>query len=89
MPNTMLRLRQVLKKVPMSRSWLYLEISQGRFPPPVKLGARAVGFFEDAVDAWLQERVEASQSSALPTPQPSKEGAKKKATAPATRGPRT
>lgn len=41
---TILRRKPVLAETGHSRSSLYLKISEGLFPKPVKLGARAVGW---------------------------------------------
>lgn len=57
MSNTILRLPQVKTRVGLSRSSIYLAISQGSFPKPVKLGARAVGWLEVEIDAWLSTRM--------------------------------
>jgi prophage regulatory protein len=44
-----------------SRSTIYLRISQGLWPKPVRLGARAVGWPAEEVDALNAARI-ASQS---------------------------
>lgn len=56
MRNKVLRLPDVLKAVCLSRSTLYLMVSEGRFPRPIKLGGRAVAWRESDVDAWLASR---------------------------------
>jgi prophage regulatory protein len=38
-------------------SSLYLEISKGRFPKPVPIGARSVAWIEDEVLAWQESRI--------------------------------
>lgn len=43
-PFTILRRRQVQAESGLSRSTIYLRISQGLWPKPVSLGARAVGW---------------------------------------------
>jgi prophage regulatory protein len=63
MMHTILRLPQVKIRVGLSRSSIYLAISHGTFPKPVSLGARAVGWLESEVDAWLSQRVELSRGS--------------------------
>lgn len=63
MTYTILRLPQVKIRVGLSRSSIYLAVSQGKFPRPVSLGARAVGWLESEVDAWLSQRVELSRKS--------------------------
>lgn len=52
-----LRLPEVITKTGRSRSTLYADIEAGRFPKPVKLGARAIGFVADEVDAWIAARI--------------------------------
>lgn len=42
--------------VGLSRSTIYAMIAEGRFPKPVKLGKRAVGWRESDVNAWLNSR---------------------------------
>jgi prophage regulatory protein len=39
--------------------YLYELIEQGRFPRPIPLGARAVGWLESDISRWQQERIAA------------------------------
>ena len=55
---SILRRKQVEKRTGLSRSTIYLRIQQGEFPKPVNLGARAVGWLENEIEAWLTERME-------------------------------
>jgi prophage regulatory protein len=48
-----LRLPSVKARTGLSRSTIYLRMSEGSFPTPVSLGARAVGWIESDVDFWL------------------------------------
>lgn len=61
MNHTILRLPQVKVRVGLSRSSIYAAVAQGRFPQPVSLGARAVGWLESDVNTWLQQQVELSR----------------------------
>jgi len=61
MPDRFLRLREVQKLVPCSRSWIYLAVSRGEFPRPVKMGKRAVAWREASIEKWMAERLEARQ----------------------------
>ena len=63
MSTTILRLPQVKGRVGLSRSSIYLAVSQGRFPQPVRLGDRAVGWLESEVEAWLREKVDVARKS--------------------------
>jgi prophage regulatory protein len=62
MLHTILRLPDVKRSTGLSRSTIYLRISQGTFPKPVSLGGRAVGWLEAEIQAWLERRIEASRS---------------------------
>jgi prophage regulatory protein len=63
MSQTILRLPTVKFRTGLSRSTLYLRISQGQFPKPVNLGGRAVGWLESEVDAWLSRQIEHSRQA--------------------------
>jgi prophage regulatory protein len=55
----MLRLPSVLERVGVSRSTLWSWVREKRFPPPVRLGLRAVAWRSTEVDAWIASRTEA------------------------------
>ncbi len=59
MAETLIRLSEVMKRIPYSRSTIYLKVSRNEFPQPVSLGARAVAWRASAIDAWIAERIEA------------------------------
>ena len=61
MTHTILRLPNVKASTGLSRSTIYLRISRGTFPKPVKLGGRAVGWVQTEVQEWLQRQIEASR----------------------------
>lgn len=63
MVTKILRLPAVKTVTGLSRSTIYLRVSEGSFPAPVSLGGRAVGWIEAEVDAWLKQRIEASRKS--------------------------
>jgi prophage regulatory protein len=48
----LLRMRDVLKLVGMSRAWIYEAISRGAFPRPVQVGTRAVAWREEDIAKW-------------------------------------
>ncbi len=56
-----LRLPEVQRRTGLSRSTIYVRLDQGRFPKPVSLGARAVGWIESEVDEWIRERIAESR----------------------------
>jgi prophage regulatory protein len=61
MANVILRLPAVKARTGLSRSTIYLRVSEGRFPRPVSLGARAVGWLESDLEAWLSSVIEQSR----------------------------
>ena len=42
----------------LSRSTIYLMISENRFPKPVKIGRRAFGWRSDDISKWLENMQE-------------------------------
>ncbi|MBL8445442.1 MAG: AlpA family transcriptional regulator [Zoogloeaceae bacterium] len=54
---TILRRKQVETRTGLSRSTIYDRIRAGTFPAPVSLGAKAVGWLEHEIDAWLAGRI--------------------------------
>ncbi len=62
-----LRLPEVLARTGRSRSTIYVRLDLGRFPRPVSLGARAVGWIEAEVDEWTGEQIEASRGRDIRT----------------------
>lgn len=61
-PASILRLKHLQERVNLSRSWIYTNIAAGKFPPPIILGPRAVGWLESDVVAWMERCVQSSQN---------------------------
>ena len=57
--DRILRLPEVRRTTGMSRSAVYVMVSAGEFPKPVRIGRRAVGWRESDVQAWLDSRPDA------------------------------
>ena len=57
MRRTILRMPAVMFESGLSRSTLYLRISQGLWTRPVSLGSRAVGWPSDEVEALNAARI--------------------------------
>lgn len=60
MKRTILRMPTVKSESGLSRSTIYLRVSQGLWTKPVSLGARAVGWPSDEVDALNAARIAGS-----------------------------
>jgi prophage regulatory protein len=59
-PNlSFLRLSEVQRKVPYSKSTIYTMIAAGQFPSQYRLGGRAVAWLERDVNNWIERRIEA------------------------------
>lgn len=56
-PSRLLRRAEVLARVGMAKSTLYLRISAGKFPKPVHLGS-SVRWVESEIDSWIQHQME-------------------------------
>ena len=57
MKRTILRIPAVKFESGLSRSTIYLRVSQGLWTKPVSLGARAVGWPSDEVEAINEARI--------------------------------
>ncbi|MYA44637.1 MAG: AlpA family phage regulatory protein [Gemmatimonadetes bacterium] len=51
-----LRYPEVQAVTGLSRKSIERRINAGTFPRPVRLGARAVGFRSDEIEAWIKAR---------------------------------
>lgn len=58
----LLRLPEVIARVGLGRASLYKRIQDGTFPSQIRLGlgARAVAWNSQQVDAWIAEQIAAS-----------------------------
>ena len=61
MEQHILRLPTVKTVTGLSRSTIYLRMSEGTFPEKISLGSRAVGWLETEVQDWLDERISVSR----------------------------
>ena len=65
MTHRILRLPEVMTRTGLSRSTIYLRISQGTLPKPINLGGRAVGWVEAEIQEWLQRQIETSRKESV------------------------
>ena len=56
MTDLILRRPEVSERTGLARSTLYQRIKEGKFPAPVQLGVRAVGWRESDVAKWIETR---------------------------------
>jgi prophage regulatory protein len=56
-PVEFMRWPEVLSEIPIGANTVRDLIARGKFPAPVPLGPRAVGFVRDEVEDWKRERI--------------------------------
>jgi prophage regulatory protein len=54
----LLRLKEVLNRTGLGRSYTYRLIAEGKFPKSVPLGGRSVAWVEEEVEEWILARIE-------------------------------
>jgi prophage regulatory protein len=59
--NAILRLPAVKARTGLSRSTIYLRVSDGSFPSPISLGARSVGWVESDIEEWISQKIRQSR----------------------------
>jgi prophage regulatory protein len=61
---TILRRNQVEARTGLARSTIYERLcTDPTFPKPISLGAKAVGWIEAEIDAWLTAQVEKNRKA--------------------------
>ena len=58
--RNLIRLPEVLRKVPLSKPTIYRKMADGSFPKSRKIGERAVAWIEFEIDSWIESRIEVS-----------------------------
>ena len=57
LPRRIMRLPQVQATTGFGRAWIYELMKRGDFPLARKIGARAVGWDSQAIDAWVAKQL--------------------------------
>lgn len=52
--DRVIRLQELKNKIGLSKSAIYNGVDKGTFPPPIKLGVRAVGWRLSSINAWIE-----------------------------------
>ncbi|HGW5373309.1 helix-turn-helix transcriptional regulator [Pseudomonas aeruginosa] len=60
----LIRMPAVRARIGLSKSQIYRLIGLGEFPAPVPLGAKAVAWRADQVDAWIAAKIEGAREAA-------------------------
>ena len=56
-PFRFIRASEIAARLGVARTTIYGWVKAGRFPPPVHLGPRTVGWVRSEFDAWVQNRL--------------------------------
>jgi prophage regulatory protein len=56
-PVEILRLDAVKRRTGQPSSTIYRDMADGRFPRPVPIGARSVGWLSTEIDEWIAARI--------------------------------
>ncbi len=59
MSEKLIRLPEVMSRTGLSRSGVYLKMSEHCFPASINLGERAVAWLESEIDEWIDNRIKA------------------------------
>lgn len=65
-PARILRLPEVQRRTGRSRSALYRDLAEQRFPRPCRIGPRAIGWPESTIEAWIASRASVTAAAAGP-----------------------
>lgn len=60
MVESILKIWTVSERTSISRSQIYLMMSKGEFPKPIKLSERSVGWTSSSIDKWIEEQIQKS-----------------------------
>lgn len=53
MPNQLISMKDVLDRVPLSKTEIYRRIAAGRFPQSVRIGERRIAFRLSEIEQWI------------------------------------
>ena len=61
MNTKFLRLKSVIELTGLSRSTIYLMMSEGRFPNSISIGSRAIAWTDNEVKEWIEHKINKSK----------------------------
>lgn len=61
---SVMKMKEMVGVVGLSRSYIYALQARGEFPRPIRLvkGGRATGYLRSEIDDWLKGRIDATRS---------------------------
>ncbi len=54
--NKIIKRKELLELVSMSKSTLYNQVAENRFPKPIKLANRSVGWLTSDIQEWFEQK---------------------------------
>jgi prophage regulatory protein len=61
----LIKVKDVVERVPVSRAQIYNMIGTGKFPPPIHLGGRGSFWLESTVNNWILDQANRSSDPGL------------------------
>jgi len=59
--SNIIKLPEVIRKTSLSKSSIYIFISNNDFPKQIYLGKRCVGWLESDIEQWINDRIAVSK----------------------------
>ena len=56
--HVVVKIQEVVMRTALSKASIYAFIKEGRFPKPIPLGSRSVGWSSIEIDEWILSRIE-------------------------------
>lgn len=56
-PDRIIRLKTVLVRTGLSRSTIYRKITEGTFPPQIRISINGAGWHESDINRWIENPV--------------------------------
>ncbi|MBK67887.1 MAG: AlpA family transcriptional regulator [Rickettsiales bacterium] len=60
MKNRILRLKEVMDLVGLSRSTIYLKMKLGEFPKSIEISQRCIGWTQSSIEEWIEDKIKKS-----------------------------
>ncbi len=55
MPKRLLSMKQVMERIPLSKTEIYRRIKRSEFPQPITIGRNRIAFLEREIEEWICE----------------------------------
>ena len=62
----LIKIKDVLERIPVSRAQIYIMINEGKFPRQIDLGGTGAFWVESEVEDWIQSHIDAADARIAP-----------------------